>query len=166
MMETTEKSEKSKKLNESTKQLECAILNLKSRMTKIHKTIHAVACEVERAERKWPIWPLNLFEQLAIVGEEFGELQQAVLQNKHESGKAEHVREEAIHLAAMAVRFLKNLPDDLENYDPTDWTHCEGCGISIHWDIAKLDDEGVVLCPPCYEQLLKDSKEDAERGEI
>lgn len=66
--------------------------------------------EVERASalHQWPSDPLHA---LAVLGEEFGELTQAVLQatyEPHKSGKAQ-VRREAIQTAAMALRFLVSL---------------------------------------------------------
>ncbi len=127
---------------------------------KNEKALQAILGELNKAEKKWPRWPLNLFEQLAVVGEEFGELQQAVLQAKHEYGKAEHIREEAIHLAAMAVRFLKNLPYDLERYNPADWTHCEGCGETTLCSDTHLDCEGMELCDGCVAACV----EEDERG--
>ena len=68
--------------------------------------------ELRRAEEKHPCWPENIFEQLAIVGEEFGELQQAVLQAKYENKSHEYVKEEGVQLAAMALRFLFNMKEN------------------------------------------------------
>jgi len=73
------------------------------------KIIEDVFDELKRAENIHPGWPENIFEALAIVGEEFGELQQAVLQNKYEGGIESHIYEEAIQLSAMSLRFLFNL---------------------------------------------------------
>ena len=77
-------------------------------MTKKSKEqiISDVFDELRRAEEKHPGWPENIFEQLAIVGEEFGEVQQAALQAKWEQGKPERIYEEAVQMAAMSLRFL------------------------------------------------------------
>jgi hypothetical protein len=71
--------------------------------------IQEVFAELLRAEELHPGWPDNLFEQIAIIGEELGELQQAALQAKYEGKPADHIRTEAIQLAAMSLRFLFNL---------------------------------------------------------
>ena len=63
----------------------------------------------EVVEAKFPSWPDDPFHALAVISEEFGELNQAVLQHVYEpKKKVEHddIRDEAIQLAAMAVRQL------------------------------------------------------------
>ncbi len=73
---------------------------------------HAVA-EVSRAMAKFPTWPTDPLHALSVVGEEFGELQQAVLQHIYEPKKGvttEDIRTEAMQLAAMALRFYASLP--------------------------------------------------------
>ena len=70
-----------------------------------------VEAELHRAIEKHPAWPESVYTQLAIIGEEFGELQQAVLQQEYEDGRRAAIKEEAVQLAAMAVRFLANLED-------------------------------------------------------
>ena len=73
---------------------------------------HAVA-EVSRAMVKFATWPTDPLHALAVVGEEFGELTQAVLQRTYEPKKgvtAEEIRTEAMQLAAMALRFYASLP--------------------------------------------------------
>jgi hypothetical protein len=67
-----------------------------------------IKAEYERAEEKFPIWPDDPIHAAAIVGEESGELLQAALQCEYEDGDAESMVKEAIHTAAMAVRFLMN----------------------------------------------------------
>ena len=58
--------------------------------------VNEVFAELRRAEAKFPGWPDNIFEQLSIIGEEFGELQQAALQAKYEDGDPSRIREEGI----------------------------------------------------------------------
>jgi len=67
--------------------------------------------EVERATAKFPTWPTDPLHAVSVVGEEFGELTQAVLQLVYEPHKStpEAVREEAIQVAAMAMRFVLSL---------------------------------------------------------
>ncbi len=68
-----------------------------------------IQAELKRAEEQHPTWPTDAFEQLAIIGEEFGELQQAVLQYKHEGGSFESIQHEGIQVAAMVQRFLMGI---------------------------------------------------------
>lgn len=70
-----------------------------------------VLAEVDRARGLFPLWPTDPLHALAILGEEFGELTQAVMQATYESGKSgpDQVRAEAIQTAAMALRFLVSL---------------------------------------------------------
>ena len=66
--------------------------------------------ELERAEKKHPEFPKDMFQQLAIMQEEAGEVTKAVLHYHYENGTLEHVREELIQTAAMCMRMLQNLP--------------------------------------------------------
>lgn len=67
--------------------------------------------EIGRAVFKFPEWPTDPLHAVAVLGEEYGELQKAVLQATYEPDKStpEDVREEAIQTAAMAIRFLISL---------------------------------------------------------
>lgn len=68
--------------------------------------------ELHRATRKFPFWPNDPLHAAAIIGEELGELNQAILQRMYEPSKnvsIEHVRSEAVQVAAMALRFLHSL---------------------------------------------------------
>jgi len=70
--------------------------------------------EAGRALRKFPTWPTDPLHALAVVGEEFGELVQAVLQHTYEPKKGvtrDDIRNEAVQLAAMALRFFVSLPE-------------------------------------------------------
>lgn len=68
--------------------------------------------ELERAEKKHPDFPDDMFHQLAIMQEEAGEVTKAVLQYKYEDGTYEHIKEELIHTAAMCMRMLQNMKQD------------------------------------------------------
>jgi NTP pyrophosphatase (non-canonical NTP hydrolase) len=75
--------------------------------------IGEVLKEVRRATDKFPTWPVDPIHAFAVLGEECGELNKAVLQatyEPHMSGPKQ-VREEAIQTAAMAIRFLMSLDD-------------------------------------------------------
>jgi NTP pyrophosphatase (non-canonical NTP hydrolase) len=79
---------------------------------KNHNTAEAeIAAEMSRAVAKFPTWPTDPLHALAVLGEEFGELTQAVLQQAYEPHKQapDAVRKEAIQTAAMALRFVKSL---------------------------------------------------------
>lgn len=85
--------------------------------------IQAVLDELDRATTKFPTWPTDPFHALAVLGEEFGELTQAVLQGTYEKHKAptlwrDAVRTEAIQTAAMTLRFVLSL-------DRYEYTRCE-----------------------------------------
>ena len=72
-----------------------------------------VASELARATEKFPTWPTDPFHALAVLGEEYGELQKAVLQFTYEPNKGvtrADIREEAIQTAAMALRWAMSLP--------------------------------------------------------
>lgn len=81
--------------------------------------ISMVIDELNRATAKFPTWPTDPLHALAILGEEFGELNKAVLQltyEPHKSSQAD-VLMEAIQTAAMALRFIAGLP--FYCYDPS-----------------------------------------------
>lgn len=73
--------------------------------------IDQVKAELTRAMLKFPTWPTDPLHALAILGEEFGELNKAMLQLMYEPHKATaaDVREEAIQTAAMALRLAMSL---------------------------------------------------------
>jgi len=73
-----------------------------------------IMAELDRAERIHPEWPKDMIYQAAIVNEESGELIKAVLENRFEPNKDISIYDlarEAIQVGAMAIRFLKHLPD-------------------------------------------------------
>ena len=68
---------------------------------------------------KFPTWPTHALHAVAVVNEEVGELNKAILQaiyEPHKSGPAE-VRAEAIQAAAMAIRFVRSL--NAYSYSPS-----------------------------------------------
>lgn len=69
----------------------------------------AILQEVKRAENKHPKWPTDILHAASIVAEEMGELTRASLQFAFEGGGIEEAREEAIQVAATAIRFLSAL---------------------------------------------------------
>ena len=73
--------------------------------------LEAIAAEVGRAMRKFPAWPSDPIHAAAVIAEECGELQKAVLEAVYEPRKGSrlNVRIEAIQTAAMCLRFLASL---------------------------------------------------------
>lgn len=73
--------------------------------------IKEVIAEVNRAQKLYPRWPDDPLHAVAILGEEYGELVQAILQTTYESPRATvyDVELEAIQVAAMAIRFLLSI---------------------------------------------------------
>ena len=78
------------------------------------KLTEAVFAELRRAESLHPAWPDDPFRGLAIVGEEFGEAQQAALDASYGRGTWQQYRTELIQLAAMSLRLLWNMSDEKE----------------------------------------------------
>lgn len=73
--------------------------------------VEQIVAEVARATQKFPTWPTDPLHALAVLGEEYGELNKAMLQLTYEPHKtsAEEVRTEAIQTAAMALRLAMSL---------------------------------------------------------
>ncbi|MEJ1438485.1 MAG: hypothetical protein RPU61_14450 [Candidatus Sedimenticola sp. (ex Thyasira tokunagai)] len=84
----------------------------------IEETAKEVMEELDRATTKFPTWPTDPLHALAVLGEEYGELNKAMLQLTYEPHKtnAADVREEAIQTAAMALRLAMSL--DQYEYKP------------------------------------------------
>lgn len=76
---------------------------------KIETSLARVLAELDRAEKLHPVWPNNHVYQAAIVGEEAGELLQASLNFDEKKGTRRAMISEAVHTAAVALRFLKNI---------------------------------------------------------
>ena len=75
-------------------------------MMDLQGEIDSVKRELTRAIEKFPAFPSDPIHAAAIVAEESGELVQACLQVTYEGGTWADVRKEAVHTAAMALRFL------------------------------------------------------------
>lgn len=73
--------------------------------------IEQVMNEVHKATSKFPTWPTDPLHALAVLGEEYGELNKAMLQLTYEPHKtnSDEVYEEAIQTAAMALRLVMSL---------------------------------------------------------
>lgn len=69
--------------------------------------------EVERAVRKLPTWPTDPLHALAVLGEEFGELNKAMLRRVYEPHKVSRneIAREAVQTAAMALRLLASIQE-------------------------------------------------------
>lgn len=76
------------------------------------EVLQAVVNELERAERKHPIWPKDWIHRAAIVNEESGELTRAALLYQFESGDFKEIAIEATHTAAAALRLLTKIHHD------------------------------------------------------
>lgn len=77
----------------------------------IKQVLEDVMVELQKASTKFPTWPTDPLHAFAVLGEEHGELNKAVLQLVYEPHKTSHgeVRSEAIQTAAMAIRFILSL---------------------------------------------------------
>ena len=79
---------------------------------KIEIALVQIFSEINRAEKLHPDWPTNPIHQAAIVSEEAGELLQASLNHNEHKGSKKAIITEAIHTAASALRFLKNIEEN------------------------------------------------------
>ena len=75
------------------------------------EAIEAVLSEMDAATRKCPTWPTDPLHAVAVLNEEVGELNKAVLQETYAPHKQNRgdVRREAVQTAAMALRFLLSI---------------------------------------------------------
>lgn len=73
--------------------------------------IYRVRRELEAAAKKYPDWPTDPLHALAVLGEEYGELNKALLQLTYEPHKTtlDEARAEAVQTAAMALRLIQSL---------------------------------------------------------
>lgn len=78
---------------------------------KAHNLVDEILAELESAIEKFPTWPTDPLHAVSILGEEYGELNKAMLELVYESYKTnkEEVRKEAIQTAAMALRLAMSL---------------------------------------------------------
>ena len=82
---------------------------------KIETVMAMIFAECDRAEKIHPTWPRNHIHQAAVVSEESGELLQASLNHDERKGSKKAMITEAVHTAAMAIRFLKNIEESESN---------------------------------------------------
>lgn len=76
---------------------------------KLENALALVMAECLRAEKFHPVWPWDHIHQAAIISEEAGECLQAALNHREGKGSTQPMITEAVHTAAMAIRFLKNI---------------------------------------------------------
>ena len=78
---------------------------------KIETILGLVMAEVVRAESLHPVWPSDLVKAAAIPAEEAGELLKAANDHGEKHTSQQSMITEAVHTAASAIRFLKNLEE-------------------------------------------------------
>ena len=83
-------------------------MELNSELDRLQKYA-PIDAELKRAKEKHPDYPQNIFEQVAIMNEEAGEVTKAVLHYKREGGSLQDVKDELIQTAAMCMRMLEAL---------------------------------------------------------
>jgi NTP pyrophosphatase (non-canonical NTP hydrolase) len=84
------------------------IMELNSELDRLQKYA-PIDEELKRAEKKHPNFPKDMYQQLAIVQEEAGEVTKAVLHYHYEGGRLQDVKDELIQTAAMCMRMLNAL---------------------------------------------------------
>ena len=80
----------------------------------LERCLEAGRAEVRRDQEIHPAWPSDPLHALAILGKEFGELTQAMVQYTYERDKISSpavVAEKALQTAAMALRLMLHLDD-------------------------------------------------------
>ena len=80
---------------------------------KIETIIGMVMAEIDRAENLHPVWPADLVKAAAIPAEEAGELLKAANDHGEKRTSYQSIITEAVHTAASAIRFLKNLEEKI-----------------------------------------------------
>lgn len=73
------------------------------------ETYKLIQSELERAKTKHPNFPNDIFQKLAIMQEEVGEVAKAVNEYHFSGGSLQDVKDELIQTAAMCVRMLESL---------------------------------------------------------
>ena len=76
-----------------------------------NETIAEAMAELTRARKKFPSWPIDPLHAVAILNEEIGELNQAILEHAYEPDKSsrEDVKKEALQSLCMCIRFLNSM---------------------------------------------------------
>ena len=77
-----------------------------------------VLIELEKAKKKHPFFPAAYSMQCMVIGEEYGELCQAV--NDFKGATREHILEEAAHVAVTSLRMIEHLLKQKEQ-DGNEW---------------------------------------------
>ncbi len=70
-----------------------------------------IRAEVCRAKKLHP-WPVDIIHQVAVIGEESGEVLQAALNYFYEGASKNMIREEVVQCAATCIRYLLNNPKE------------------------------------------------------
>ena len=83
-------------------------MELNSELDRLQKYV-PVELELNRAEKKHPNFPDDMFRQVAIINEEVGEITKAVLHYHYEDGSLKDVKNELVQTAAMCMRMLNAL---------------------------------------------------------
>ena len=78
---------------------------------KIETILGLVMTEIDRAEQLHPVWPTDLVRAAAIPVEEAGELLKAANDHGEKHNSRQSIITEAVHTAASAIRFLKNMEE-------------------------------------------------------
>ena len=73
--------------------------------------INEILIELQRAESRHRVFPIDIIRQVAIMSEESGEVVRAANQFDNEGGSLEDVRKELIQTAAACIRVIENLDD-------------------------------------------------------
>ena len=86
-------------------------MELNSELDRLRK-YSAIETELNKAIKKHPDYPVDMYKQYAIIAEEAGEIVKAVLHYYDEGGSIEDIKNELIQTAAMCVRMLNYLNSD------------------------------------------------------
>jgi NTP pyrophosphatase (non-canonical NTP hydrolase) len=79
-------------------------------MSSQQKIVEQILDELKRAKKKFPTWPTDPVHCAAVIGEEAGEVIQAALDFFYgRAASRARMREEALQVGAMAIRFLEGL---------------------------------------------------------
>ena len=78
---------------------------------KIETILDLVMTEIDQAEQLHPVWPTDLVRAAAIPVEEAGELLKAANDHGEKHTSRQSIITEAVHTAASAIRFLKNMEE-------------------------------------------------------
>jgi NTP pyrophosphatase (non-canonical NTP hydrolase) len=65
--------------------------------------------EHSRQFKKWGVQKRTLFEWLAYLTEEVGELAEAISENEYRDGSTEEIKKEAVQVAALAFKIINNI---------------------------------------------------------